>query len=119
MPFINTNYCLETYEYNNEIVIIHNVKGRLKQNINFWKEKLLLADSSRNLVLPILEYGYFLQFDEEPPSVKLKNNKSALEHHKFVNRAIADLLITGVVCKISSKSIVCFGQLDRKRKVDS
>ena len=43
----------------NEIVVIHNVKGKLKQNINFWKEKLLLADSSRNLVLPILEYGYF------------------------------------------------------------
>jgi hypothetical protein len=59
LPFINTNYCLETYEYNNEIVVIHNVKGRLKQNINLWKEKLLLADSSRNLVLPILEYGYF------------------------------------------------------------
>jgi hypothetical protein len=42
----------------------------------------LLADSSRYLVLPILEYGYFLQFDEEPPSVKLKNNNSALEHTK-------------------------------------
>jgi hypothetical protein len=56
LPFVDTNYCLETYEYDNEIVIIHNVKGRLKQNINLWKEKLLLADSSRNLVLPILEY---------------------------------------------------------------
>jgi hypothetical protein len=65
----------------------------------------------------------FLQFDEEPPSVKLKNNKSALEHHKFVNRAITDLLITGVVCKIDCLPKVvnpfCFGQLDRKRKVDS
>jgi len=59
LPFISTNYCLETYEYDNEIVIIHNVKGRLKQNINFLKEKLLLAVSSGNLVLPILEYGYF------------------------------------------------------------
>jgi hypothetical protein len=74
----------------------------LKQSIIFWKEKLLLADSSRNLVLPILEYGYFLQFDEEPPSVKLKNNNSALEHHRFVNRNITDLLITGFVCKIDS-----------------
>jgi hypothetical protein len=33
LPFINTNYCLETYEYDNVIVIIHNVKGRLKQNL--------------------------------------------------------------------------------------
>ena len=30
LPFVDTNYCLETYEYDNEIVIIHNVKGRLK-----------------------------------------------------------------------------------------
>jgi hypothetical protein len=102
LPFINTKYCLEAYDYEHEIVIIHNVKGRLKQSIHFWKEKLLLADSSRNLVLPILEYGYFLQFDEEPPSVKLKNNKSALEHHRFVNRTITDLLITGLLCKIDS-----------------
>ena len=102
MPFINIKYCLEGYDYEHEIVIIHNVKGRLKQSIIFWKEKLLLADSSRYLVLPILEYGYFLQFDEEPPSVKLKNNNSALEHHRFVNRNITDLLITGFVCKIDS-----------------
>ena len=67
LPFINTNYCLEAYEYDNEIVIIHNVKGRLKQNIIISKEKLLLAHSSRNLVLPILEYCYFSQFEEELP----------------------------------------------------
>ena len=30
LPLINTNYCLETYEYDNEIVVIHNVKARLK-----------------------------------------------------------------------------------------
>jgi hypothetical protein len=65
LPFINTNYCLEAYD--NEIVIIHNVKGTLKQNIIIWKEKLLLAHSSRNLVLPILEYCYFSQFEEELP----------------------------------------------------
>ena len=100
MPFINTKYCLEAYDYEHERVIIHNVKGRLKQSIHFWKEKLLLGDSSRNLALPILEYGCFLQFDEEPPSVKLKNNKSAVEHHRFVNRTITDLLITGLCVKL-------------------
>ena len=124
LPLINTNYCLETYEYDNEIVVIHNVKARLKQNIIFWKEKLLLADSSRNLVLPILEYGYFVQFDEEPPSVKLKNNKSTLEHHKFINHAITDLLIIGVVCKIDSlpkvvNPLSVSVNSIRKRKVDA
>jgi hypothetical protein len=65
LPFINTNYCLETYEYDKEIhcvVVIHNIKGRLKQNINFWKEKLLLADSSRNLVFLISYFRIWLFF---------------------------------------------------------
>ena len=124
MPFINTKYCLEAYDYEHEIVIIHNVKGRLKQRIIFGKEKLLVADSSRNLVLSILEYGYFLQFDEEPPSVKLKNNKSTLEHHKFINHAITDLLIIGVVCKIDSlpkvvNPLSVSVNSIRKRKVDA
>lgn len=50
------------YEYENQTVKVHNVKGRLHKNIQFWKEKLLLAESSKNLVLPILEYGYLLIF---------------------------------------------------------
>ena len=36
---------LESYEYENQTVKVHNVKGRLHKNIQFWKEKLLLADS--------------------------------------------------------------------------
>ena len=43
LHFINTNYCLEINEYDNEIVVIHNVKGRLKQNIIFWKEKTVVS----------------------------------------------------------------------------
>ena len=42
--FDNT-LCLESYEYENQTVQVHNVKGRLHKNIQFWKEKLLLADS--------------------------------------------------------------------------
>jgi hypothetical protein len=45
------------YINENQTVKVHNVKGRLHKNIQFWKEKLLLAESSKNLVLPILEYG--------------------------------------------------------------
>ena len=74
---IDNTLCLESYEYENQTVKVHNVKGRLHKNIQFWKEKLLLADSSKYLVLPILEYGYFLIFEQEPPPVILRNNKSA------------------------------------------
>jgi hypothetical protein len=59
---IDNTLCPESYEYENQTVKVHNVKGRLHKNIQFWKEKLLLAESSKNLVLPILEYGYLLIF---------------------------------------------------------
>jgi hypothetical protein len=50
--------------------------------------------------LPILEYDYLLTFKQEPPPVILRNNQSAFEHTDFVNRAIADLVYTGVVSEI-------------------
>ena len=90
------------YEYENQTVKVHNVKGRLHKNIQFWKEKLLLAESSKNLVLPILEYGYLLIFEQESPPVILRNNKSAFEHKDFVKRVIADLVYTGVVNEIDN-----------------
>ena len=42
---IDNTLCLESYAYENQTVKVHNVKGRLHKNIQFWKEKLLLADS--------------------------------------------------------------------------
>ena len=42
---IDNTLCLESHEYENQAVKVHNVKGRLHKNIQFWKEKLLLADS--------------------------------------------------------------------------
>ena len=52
--FVDTNLCLNCYEYENETVNVHNVKGRLRKNIHFWKEKLLLAESSKKL-----SFAYF------------------------------------------------------------
>jgi hypothetical protein len=94
---INNALCLESYEYENQTVKVHNVKGRLHKNIQFWKEKLLLAESSKNLVLPILEYGYLLTFKQEPPSVILRNNKSAFEHTFCVKRSIAKVFLSKIV----------------------
>ncbi|CAG2223413.1 unnamed protein product [Mytilus edulis] len=58
LSLIDFNLCLDRYEYENESVQVYNVKGRLYNSLQFWKEKLLLADSLKNLVLPILESGY-------------------------------------------------------------
>jgi hypothetical protein len=38
----NTLY-LESYDYENQTVKVHNVKGRLHKNIQFWKEKTVIG----------------------------------------------------------------------------
>ena len=45
LSLIDFNLCLDTYEFENESVQVYNVKGRLYNSLQFWKEKLLLADS--------------------------------------------------------------------------
>ena len=52
LSLIDFNLCLDTYEYDNELVQVYNVKGRLYYSLQFWKEKLLLAEFKK-LVLPI------------------------------------------------------------------
>ena len=115
---IDNILCLESYEYENQAVKVHNVKGRLHKNIPFWKEKLLLGDSLKKILLPILEYGYLLTFKQ----VILRTNKSAFEHTYLVKRDIADLVHTGVVSEIDilPKVVnpVSFGQLVWQREIN-
>ena len=72
--------------------------------------------------MPILEYGYLLTFKQKPPSVILRNNKSAFEHTDFDKRAIADLVHTCVVSEIDivPKEVnpVSFGQLVWQREIN-
>jgi hypothetical protein len=60
-----------------------------------------------NLSLPDELTGYLLIFEQEPPPVILRNNKSAFEHKDFVKRAIADLVYTGVVNEIDNVKFKC------------
>lgn len=63
------------------------VRGRLKQNIQFWK--LIWAYS---YVIDIIENGYKIPLYSEPPPTVHKNNKSARVEQSFVSEAIQDLL---------------------------
>ena len=48
LSLIDFSLCLDTYEYDNELVQVYNVKGRLYISLQFWKEKLLLAELKKN-----------------------------------------------------------------------
>ena len=65
------------------------VKGRLKPSMNFWVETLDAPD----FVLDMIRRGYRLQFAEFPIQCFLKNNRSALQHPKFVAEAISGCIV--------------------------
>ena len=72
------------------------VKGRLKQHVQFWRDI-----GSPDMILSIIEQGYVIPFEEEPPPMFFRNNKSALREAKFVTDSILDLLASS---RISEKS---------------
>ena len=63
------------------------VKGRLKENLNFW-----ISIKSNDFVLGVISQGYKLPLKEIPSKVILKNNRSSLDNDSFVQEAIGDLL---------------------------
>ncbi|MCG7876850.1 MAG: DNA N-6-adenine-methyltransferase [Candidatus Thiodiazotropha endolucinida] len=82
------------YEQNQTSII---VKGRLKQNIEFWRNI-----GANSFVLDIIENGYKIPFYSFPPKMRLKNNNSAVSNAEFVTEAIADLLNRGLVVKCNN-----------------
>ena len=72
------------------------VKGRLKQNIDFWKS--IVADKN-DFIIDIILNGYKIPFYSEPESCILANNKSAKLESEFVSEAICDLLKRGLIEK--------------------
>ena len=85
------------YEYENNNSDI-NVKGRLKQSFDFWKEI-----GTSDFILDVIAEGYKIPLLHEPESVFLRNNKSALEHKDFVDKAISELLSNRLVREVSSR----------------
>lgn len=75
----------ENFEYveNSSPVI---VKGKLKQNISFWRKI-----GASGFILDIIENGYKIPFFSEPPSTFAKNNNSAIQHCDFVTSSIKEL----------------------------
>ncbi|ESP01437.1 hypothetical protein LOTGIDRAFT_157621 [Lottia gigantea] len=70
------------FEYEQGVANIR-VRGRLKQNIGFWRNI-----GASGFVLDVIENGYKISFYTTPPPMNLPNNKSASENSVFVTGAI-------------------------------
>lgn len=91
-------FTTDYYEYEqNQTNIL--VKGRLKQNIDFWRKI-----GANEFVLDVIENGYTIPFYSLPPKMVLKNNNSALSNADFVEEAISDLLKRGLAVQCNSLS---------------
>jgi hypothetical protein len=76
------------------------VKGRLKENVEFWKH----IGASR-WVLTVIHDGYALPFVELPQRHMSKNNMSAIRNAIFVDSEIEKLLSSGCVKQVSSDQV--------------
>ena len=88
------NLTNDYYEYEqgqNEII----VKGRLKNNIHYWKTVL----KANSFVIDTIENGYKIPFFSKPPESFSPNNRSALVDPDFVNEAVSSLLYRGLIQK--------------------
>ena len=68
------------------------VKGRLKDNIQFW-----IDIGAYDFVIDTIKNGYKIPFYSSPHSVHLNNNLSATNNADFVSTAIQDLLNRGLI----------------------
>ena len=79
------------------------VRGRLKQNIEFWKNELKPSYFVEN----IINNGYIMPFTSIPSPFYASNNKSSLRHPQFVSQAITELLENNCVEELKQKPYCC------------
>lgn len=79
------------------------VQGRLKNCVSFWENTLEASD----FVLGIIKNGYRLPFIRFPPSVCMRNHRSAFESMDFVTNSIQELIETNCVVESDLCPLVC------------
>ena len=77
------------------------IKGRLKENISFWK-----YINASDFVIDIIENGYRIPFYSSPQITDRRNNRSAISNGDFVESAIRDLVLKGLVVVCEKKPTV-------------
>ncbi|VDI48754.1 Hypothetical predicted protein, partial [Mytilus galloprovincialis] len=85
------------YDYESGTSCI-NVNNRLKNSLDFWKNI-----NASKFILDLIENGYKIPLIYEPESVLLRNNKSALEHIDFVEKAVQELIDASLIEEVSNR----------------
>ena len=79
------------------------VKGRLKQNVEFWKNELKAPPT----VISTIEAGYVLPLLSEPPQSFQKNQFSARAKFDFVQDSIDELLASQCIRRVEQTPHIC------------
>ena len=77
-----------------------NVKGRLKDHIQFW-----VNIQAPEFILSVISEGYKLPLLHTPPRSFTKNNLSAIKNSVFVTESILDLLASDRISEFSKDSL--------------
>lgn len=79
----------EYYEYHHAELTMPNVKGSLKNHLEFFK-----TIGASKFILDVIANGYKLPFLHIPKRAFFNNNKSSITHGEFVSEAISELLVS-------------------------
>ena len=102
-PELDTTEVQRYWELEQNSTQVHDVQGRLKSNLIFWKEVLQAP-------VPIIETvseGYKLPLLSLPPTYERRNQSSAHQHADFVSSAITELLQNRCIQKVAFKPHIC------------
>ena len=93
---VNSTFTHDYFEYEQGGVNIF-VKGRLKENIQFW-----IDIGAYDFIIDTIRNGYKIPFYSSPSSVNL----SAINNADFVDTAIQDLLQRGLIVKCDNQPFI-------------
>lgn len=82
------------------------VKGRLKQNIAFWKNI-----GASKWVLSVIENGYYLPFISLPARRSFRNHPSVVQNQEFVCQELKKLLASGAVVEVRQEDVLVVNPL--------
>ena len=85
----------EYYEYHQAELTMPNVKGSLKNHLEFFK-----TIGASKFILDVIANGYKLPFLHIPKRAFFNNNKSSITHGEFVSEAISELLVSDRIREI-------------------
>lgn len=78
-----------------EVGGVVSVVGSIQKSFPFWKKAGAPPE-----VLAVIQTGYCIPFQSQPPRISFENNKSAMRNSEFVKKEIISLLLKGCILEV-------------------